>query len=94
MEVREISKMKNSQSREVGSSIFYSGGQLTRFSYKPKPSDVNILPFCDEDAEVNENNGKLQIILFYNKIKRNSFDQMYFSMSYIRKTNIWQMAGF
>ncbi|XP_045763663.1 piggyBac transposable element-derived protein 4-like [Maniola jurtina] len=95
---REIpEEIKNSRSRPVGSSMFCFDGPLTLVSYKPKPSKmVYCLSSCDEDAVINQNNGKPDMILFYNQTKGgvDSFDQMCSSMSSKRKTNRWPMAVF
>lgn len=57
---------------------------------------VYLLSSCDEDAVINESNGKPDMILFYNQTKGgvDSFDQMCSSMSSNRKTNRWPMAVF
>lgn len=62
---REIpEEVKNSRSRPVGSSIFCFDGPLTLVSYKPKPSKmVYLLSSCDEDAVINESNGKPDMII-------------------------------
>nr|ADV17599.1 transposase [Agrotis ipsilon] len=95
---REIpEEIKNSRSRPVGSSMFCFDGPLTLVSYKPKPSRmVFLLSSCDENAVINESNGKPDMILFYNQTKGgvDSFDQMCKSMSANRKTNRWPMAVF
>lgn len=95
---REIpEELKNTRSRPVGSSIFCFDGPLTLVSYKPKPSKmVFLLSSCDENAVINESNGKPDMILFYNQTKGgvDSFDQMCSSMSSNRKTNRWPMAVF
>lgn len=77
--------------------MFCFDGPLTLVSYKPKPSKmVFLLSSCDEDAVINESNGKPEMILFYNETKRgvDTFDQMCSSMSSNRKTNRWPMAVF
>lgn len=95
---REIpEELKNTRSRQVGTSMFCFDGYLTLVSYKPKPSKmVYLLCSCDEDAVVNSTSGKPETIMFYSQTKGgvDTLDQMCSSMSCSRKTNKWPMAIF
>ncbi|XP_055920499.1 piggyBac transposable element-derived protein 4-like [Eupeodes corollae] len=95
---REIpEQLKNTRSRQVGTSMFAFDGYLTLVSYKPKPSKmVYLLSSCDEGPIINSSTGKPEMIMFYNQTKGgvDTFDQMCSSMSCSRKTNRWPMTMF
>lgn len=95
---REIpEELKNSRTREVGTSIFCYDGSLTLLSFKPKPSKVvYLLSSCDEEGIVNSTTIKPHMIEFYNATKGgvDTLDQMCSNMSCDRKTSRWPMCVF
>lgn len=95
---REIpTEMKNSKTRNIGTSLFAFDAEKTLVSYKPKSNKiVHLLSTAHNQPDINSVTKKPEIIHFYNSTKGavDTVDQLCSATSCNRKTNRWPQCIF
>lgn len=95
---REIpQEMKNTRTRNIGTSMFAFDAEKTLVSYKPKSNKVVfLLSTMHDQPNINPSTKKPEMIHFYNSTKGavDTIDQICSGMSCNRKTNRWPQCIF